>query len=194
MSAIRRAWGELLSPHVRDLGVACSSVCRSAEPPRKYRPLGDKELWHEAWRATDSSPHLLGEHQQQQLHHYSSPHHQHQSSSQSIGGYDGALGREGSGLGDGGSGPYGMPHSYGGVGLAVLRSGVSDSDDDLDDGLYGEGGALQEFEAELSSPQGHGGGGGADGGLRSSLAPPQQQLQAALDKGGLAERIMALRE
>lgn len=22
---------------------------RSLEPPRKYRPLADKELWHEAW-------------------------------------------------------------------------------------------------------------------------------------------------
>ncbi|GIL81712.1 hypothetical protein Vretimale_1352 [Volvox reticuliferus] len=25
----------------------------SAEPPRKYRPLGDKELWHEAWMYED---------------------------------------------------------------------------------------------------------------------------------------------
>lgn len=25
--------------------------CRVEEPPRKYRPLADKELWHEAWCA-----------------------------------------------------------------------------------------------------------------------------------------------
>ncbi|KAG2497777.1 hypothetical protein HYH03_004049 [Edaphochlamys debaryana] len=25
----------------------------STEPPRKYRPLGDKELWHEAWMYED---------------------------------------------------------------------------------------------------------------------------------------------
>ncbi|KAG2443891.1 hypothetical protein HXX76_002231 [Chlamydomonas incerta] len=29
------------------------SSALSPEPPRKYRPLGDKELWHEAWMYED---------------------------------------------------------------------------------------------------------------------------------------------
>lgn len=35
------------SPH------AAKTTALSQEPPRKYRPLGDKELWHEAWMYED---------------------------------------------------------------------------------------------------------------------------------------------
>ncbi|KAG2497776.1 hypothetical protein HYH03_004048 [Edaphochlamys debaryana] len=139
-------------------------------------------------RATDSSPHS-GDHYPS---YGASPHgHHHHPGSHGAslghGGYEAAMAREGSAGLDGG--PSGYYYAQGAAGLAARAgmSGISDSDDDLE-----EEGAAQEFEAELvatvSGGQSPGGGGGAGGGAG---AP---QLQQALDRGGLADRIQALRE
>ncbi|KAG2439901.1 hypothetical protein HYH02_010531 [Chlamydomonas schloesseri] len=94
------------------------------------------------------------------------------------------------------SSPYGRA-SGGGGGAGIA---ISDSDDDLGDytGCGGDMGAAaaQEFEAELvnGGVQAAGGAGGGGGGYAGGTLPPQSQLQQALDRGGLAERILALRE
>ncbi|KAG2443892.1 hypothetical protein HXX76_002232 [Chlamydomonas incerta] len=99
--------------------------------------------------------------------------------------------------------PY--ARASGGAGGAGIT--ISDSDDDLDDfSGYGAdmgAAAAQEFEAELlnggaagggAGGAGPGGGGAGGGGFAGGTLPPQSQLQQALDRGGLAERILALRE
>ncbi|GLC41306.1 Serine/threonine-protein kinase Nek3 [Pleodorina starrii] len=175
-----------------------------------YTPSPSNQVASTARRVTDSSPlslhggiSLSGEYhsvQQQPQHaHYSSPHHLHHTNStvSHSGGVDGAmmLVRESSGeVGSALGGPQLSYYGGGGVGPPLPRGAacpdVSDSDDDLE---YGEGCAMQEFEAELVNTA------AGSSGVSSPTAAPSTavaspQLQQALDRGDLADRILALRE
>ncbi|GLI61210.1 hypothetical protein VaNZ11_003502 [Volvox africanus] len=160
-----------------------------------YTPSPSNQVATTARRATDSSSFSAhggsGDYhpmQQQQHIQYSSPHHLHPTCSASHGGgVDNVLLREFSG--DVG-GPQ-LSYYSGGGGVPLPRGptcqGVSDSDEDLE---YGESCAMQEFEAELVSP----GSGVSSPTAPATTAGASPQLQQALDRGGLADRILALRE